>query len=272
MAQHPAASTSAWQALVIAPEYRAAILAQRYATYTGVLAEEYCRKNGSAPGVGHPGPTLASALRSTATLAPQLIGKNDSVGFSIGQDPTAADDAGFSYKSFFGFTDFVTALAPEAYRTLASTLVERGFRGASKIVVLPATTRFRYNQLVVYSASPAMAACGEAIVADVYGAQITHVARGIDPPPSLTDGERTDWHHFLLTGRYADLPPAVREYVEYRPCQAGVPVTQRRSKQRIHPRPAAVGHIGRSRWLQFGTSWATSPARSSSTRSISASS
>jgi hypothetical protein len=218
MAQHSGGiNDPAWQALVIAPEYRAAILEQHYATYAGVLAEEYSpeeRKGDQewANGVL----SFMTGLQPTRTLVPQLIGKNDSVGFAMGLDPKAVDAAGFSYKSFYGFADFATALAPEAYRTLATTLVERGFQGASKIVVLPATTRFRYNQLVVYSSSPAMAACGEAIVADVYGAQITHVARGIDPPPSVTDGEPTDWHHFLLTGRYGDLPSAVREYVEYR--------------------------------------------------------
>jgi hypothetical protein len=218
MAQHSGGvDDPAWQALVIAPEYRTAILEQHYATYAGVIAEEYSpeeRKRDQEWAAQFL--AFMRSLQPTATLVPQLIGKNDSVGFAIGQDPKAIDDAGFSYKSFYGFTDFVTALAPEAYRTLASTLVERGFQGASKIVVLPATTRFRYNQLVVYSASPAMAACGESIVASVYGAQIAHVARGVDPPPALTDGERTDWHHFLLTGRYADLPPALRAYVEFR--------------------------------------------------------
>jgi hypothetical protein len=218
MAQHSGGiNDPAWQALVIAPEYRTAMLEQHYATYAGVLAEEYSpderkRDQEWATQVL----SFMGALQPTATLVPQLFGKNDSVGFRMGQDAPTADDAGFSYKSFYGFTDFVAALAPEAYRTLATTLVQRGFRGASKVVVLPATTRFRYNQLVIYSASPAMAACGESIVASVYGAQIAHMARGIDPPASFTDGERTDWHHFLLTGRYEDLPPAVRAYVEYR--------------------------------------------------------
>ena len=218
MAQHSGGiNDPAWQALVIAPEYRAAIVEQHYATYAGVLAEEYSpeerkRDQEWATQVL----SFMSALQPTATLVPQLIGKNDSVGFWMGKDPRTEDAAGFSYKSFYGFTDFVTALAPEAYRTLATTLVDHGFLGASKLVVLPATTRFRYNQLVVYSASPAMAACGESIVISVYGGQITHMARGIDPPPSFTDGERTDWHHFLLTGRYTDLPPALREFVEYR--------------------------------------------------------
>jgi hypothetical protein len=218
MTQHSGGiNDPAWQALVITPAYRTAMLDQRYATYAGVVAEEYSSEERTrdqewATQVL----TFMGSLQPTTTLVPQLIGKNDSVGFRIGQDATTEDDAGFSYKSFFGFTDFVTALAPDAYRTLATTLVERGFRGASKIVVLPATTRFRYNQLVIYSSSPAMAACGEAIVASVYGAQIAYVARGIDPPASLTDGERTDWHHFLLTGRYSDLPPALRQYVEWR--------------------------------------------------------
>jgi hypothetical protein len=33
----------AWQALVLAPEYRSTMLAQSYATYLGVLAAEYSR-------------------------------------------------------------------------------------------------------------------------------------------------------------------------------------------------------------------------------------
>jgi hypothetical protein len=139
------------------------------------------------------------------------------IGCAAASPPARIDeDAGFTYKSFFGFAEFLTALAPDAYRTLNATMAERGFQGSSKVDLRPAATRFQYNQLIVYSSSPAMAACAEAIVASLYGSELAHVARGIDPPPSLTDGRRTDWHHFLLTGRYAELPSTVRAYVEYR--------------------------------------------------------
>jgi hypothetical protein len=206
----------AWQALVIAPEYRSAILEQSYATYLGVLAAEYSpdeRKRDETWAAESL--SFVRSMQPTDALAPQTT-KDIYVGFTIGQYRTIGDSAGFVYKSFFGFTDFLTALAPDAYRSLSATMGERGFHGASKIDLRPSATRFRYNQLVVYSASPAMAACAEAIVASVYGAQLAHVARGVDAPASLTDGRAIDWHHFLLTGRYVNLPSAVRDYVEFR--------------------------------------------------------
>ena len=217
MAQHSGGvDDPAWQALVIVPEYRAAILAQSYATHDGVLAAEYSPEERKADqDWASQSQSFMRSMQASATLTPRVT-DNVYVWFTMGPPGHDADDAGFTYKSFFTFTDFLTALAPEAYRALSATMAERGFRGTSKIDLRPGATRFHYNQLIVYSSSPAMAACAESIVAGASGAQLAYVARGVDPPPSMTGGRPMDWHHFLLTGRYADLPPAVRDYVEYR--------------------------------------------------------
>jgi len=216
MAQHDGGvDDPAWQALVIVPEYRAAIVAQSYATYDGVLAAEYSPEERKADQEwAVQSKSFARSLQATATLAPRV--DDAYVWFAMGSRGPESDSAGFTYKSFFTFTDFLTALAPDAYRTLSATMAQHGFRGASKIDLRPGATRFHYNQLIVYSSSPAMAACAESIVAGVSGAQLAYVARGVDPLPSMTDGRPMDWHHFLLTGRYMELPSAVREYVEWR--------------------------------------------------------
>ena len=107
-----------------------------------------------------------------------------------------------------------SSLSAEGYRDLNAALARQGFHGATRIDLRPGTTRFRYNQLGLYAASPEMAACGERILHEHYGSQRVHIGRGVDAPPPPGE-EATDWHHYLLAGHYPRLPESIRRYVEF---------------------------------------------------------
>lgn len=209
----------AWQALVIRPQYRAELLATDTATYETLVAREYTAAQRVRDA------SWAQALRdAAATFVPTVDVSRAGydihayVGYRVGP-PFGPDGDGLVYKVFFEFVDFERSLSPDRYAGFVSRLESAGFRGDSKIDLRPGQARFQYNNLIVHTSSIAMARCAEAVGLATFGDEVLHVARGIDAP---VDGRPTNWHQFLLTGRYDALSATVKDFVAYR-TPIGVP-------------------------------------------------
>jgi hypothetical protein len=201
----------AWQALVIAPEYREAILGQSYATYLGVLAAEYSAAEMAADRAWALSLLEWGRTAGHGDVVP-FADRGVYVGLRVGEQSRIAGD--YTYKVFLGFADFRTQLSASTYAAFGAALSRHGFDGASKVDLREGATRFRYNQLVVYARSGAMAQCAERVAEDFFGATLE---------PSLTGGRPLDWHHFLLTGGYDQLPAEARAFVEYAAAPGGCP-------------------------------------------------
>lgn len=203
----------AWEALVLRPRYRAAFLASETETVETLLAREYtdAQRTSDVSWVR----SLRDARGAFVPTATIDLGGYDGrayVGYRLG--PRIAYDAdGLVYKAFFEFSDFQRSLSAERYAGFVAALEALGFRGDSKIDLRSGRTRFQYNQLIVHAPSIEMARCAEAVGLAYFGDEVEHVARGVDV---VGDGRPLDWHHFLLTGRYAALPDSVRDFVAYR--------------------------------------------------------
>lgn len=199
----------AWQALVIRPRYRDELLGSE-TTYEGLVARDYSAAQRSSDAAW--AERLRDAQRSlpaTPTLRPAGYPIEAYVGYRVGPKGPLVDPIGVTYKVFFELDDFQTALAPDRYVAFSRALEQAGFVGDSKIDLRPGQVRFQYNNVIVHAPSVEMAECAEAIGLAYFGGQVLHVARGVD-----ADG--LDWHHFLLTGRFGQLPPQVRAFVHHR--------------------------------------------------------
>lgn len=208
-------SDPAWQALVVRPRYRPELLGSERLTYAMIVAREYTEAQRvsdarwaqslrDAQAAFPPGPAVA-----VAGYDPRAY-----VGYRVGPATRPVRSGPIvSYKAFFELTDFQASLSADRYAGFVDRLAALGFRGDSKIDLRPGQVRFQYNNLIVHAPSMEMARCAEAAGLEHFGRELAHTARGVD---ALVDGEPTNWHHFLLTGRYHELPAAVRDFVEYR--------------------------------------------------------
>jgi hypothetical protein len=224
----PARGTAdpAWHALVVRPRYRER-LASGADTYETLVAREYTDADRASDASWTRALRVAQqAFVPTATVAPAGYDLRAYVGYRVGPPiPTPAGPV-LDYKVFFEFDDFRASLSPERYAGFVARLDEVGFHGDSKIDLRPGRVRFQYNDLIVHAPSIRMAACAEATGRAYFEDEIAHVGRGVDV---RVGGRPTDWHHFLLSGRYDDLPIEARDFVEYRVpvgsasrCPAGV--------------------------------------------------
>jgi hypothetical protein len=210
----------AWQALVIRPRFRAELLAGNDRTYETIVAREYTDAERASDA------SWAQSLRD-AELAFDPTDRVARGGYdtrayaSYRQGDAARDADGFDYKAFFELADFHTSLSAARYAGFAERLGAVGFRGDSKIDLRPGAVRFEYNDVIVHAPSIDLARCAEAVGIAWFGAAIEHIARGVDPPPA---GKPLDWHHFLLTGGFGQLPAAVRDFVQYRTPVAGIEI------------------------------------------------
>jgi hypothetical protein len=205
----------AWQALVLRPRYRAAFLASDTDTYDAIVALEYTEEQRAGDAAWATALQDAqTAFVATPSIAPAGYDLRSYVGYRVGPElPRQSDDKVVDYKAFLEFSDFRRSLTPARYAGFVARLDARGFRGDSKIDLRPGQVRFQYNNVIIHAPSIDMARCAEAVAIEYFGAELEHIARGID---AVVGRKTNDWHHFLLTGSYDELPAAVRDFVEYR--------------------------------------------------------
>jgi hypothetical protein len=204
----------AWQALVLRPRYRADFLvfADTYAsfrarTYTQAQREIDARWAQSLR-------DAQQAFVPTTNIVVAGYDRQAYVGYQVGPRSWGEPDGlVVNHKAFLELSDFERSLTPERYAGFVAKLGEHGFIGDSKVDLRPGQVRFQYNNVIVHAPSAQMARCAEAVGIAYFGAELEHVARGID---AVVDHDTLDWHSFLLTGRYAELPSPVRDFVEYR--------------------------------------------------------
>ncbi len=206
----------AYWALVIKSKYRDELLATPTATWESIVAREYTdTEKASDLAWAASMRTFEAAVPATATLRP-ATNLDQNAGYAIAGG-TEFDAAGLHYKVFFDFTDFQKSLTGERVLGFAKELDRRGYQGDFKIGLTP-PTRFIYNQIIVHSPSVAMGLCVEAVGLAYFKGELDHVARGLDV--TLANKKAYDWHHYLLTGLFDQLPVEARDYVGYR---TGVP-------------------------------------------------
>jgi hypothetical protein len=203
-----------WQALVIRPQYREAMLLSATETYADLIAREYDdAARDSDLAWAQRLRDAQRALIPTATLAAAGYPIDVYVGYRVGPQRRLIDEHGYGYKVFFTLDDFQAALAPESFLGLAVALERAGVIGDAKVDLRPGQVRFQYNNVIVHVASRAMAACAQAVGEAYFADRLSHVGRGVD----VYWGRRgLDWHHFLLTGRADRLPAEILAFVRHR--------------------------------------------------------
>lgn len=205
----------AWQALVLRPQYRAELLASDTLTYETLVAREYgVEDRASDAAWARSMRDAQTAFVSTPAIAVAGYPVEVYVGYRVGPRPRLEPDGlVLSYKAFIEVRDFQQALSPERYAGFVARLDAHGLWGDSKISLRPGQVRFQYNNVIVHAPTLGMALCAEAVGVAYFGAAVKHVGRGID---AKIGPEAMDWHHFLLTGRYGELPSRVQDFIEYR--------------------------------------------------------
>ncbi len=212
---HGSVRDPAWQALVVRPRYRPELLADPTLTYEDLVAREYTPADRAEDAAWAQSLRDAQAASTpTANVAPGGYDLLSYASYRVGPPMRPASDTILDYKVFFEIADPPRTLTPDAYAAFTARLDAAGFQGDSKIDLRPGQTRFQYNDVIVHAPSIAMALCAEAVGIAAFSPRVEHVARGVDV---RVDGKPTDWHHFLLTGRFGELPAVVRDFVGYTP-------------------------------------------------------
>ncbi len=203
----------AWRALVLHPRYRQQML-NPGATWDTVLAAEYTlgrRERDRLWAIA-----LRAAHQAVVPHAGVRAGGVDAqvyVGYRIGEPGPWRGTDGTVRKLYLSFVDPERDLSAARLAGFAQHLATRGFDGAFKVDLRPGLARFTYNQLILYLADPSHTDCAESAATAYFAEALSTLGRGVDPAP--LQGERPlDWHHFLLTGRYAELPDEVKEWAE----------------------------------------------------------
>lgn len=127
------------------------------------------------------------------------------------------DDRGIGYKVFFQLKNFQKDLRASHFQLFAQALAKAGFRGDLKVQLNPGNARFKFNNIVVHSASKQDSVIAEQVGLSFFKGQLSAISRGvdvdIDPKGKL---EALDWSEFLCTRDFTDLPLDVRDYVNYK--------------------------------------------------------
>jgi hypothetical protein len=201
----------AWQALVMRPQYRSELITTPTATYASIVAREYSSKERKADEAWAQEMRDAWAKQQwTATLRDGRSPNEVYVDMRVGPDTRMGED-GHVYKVFFELDDIPRSVSPDRYFGFGRALERAGFGGASKVALRPGQVRFQYNNVIVYAPSLAMAECAEAVGLSYFADQLLHVGRGVD-----VIAEKTDYHHFLLTGGFDRLAPDVQAFIRHR--------------------------------------------------------
>lgn len=201
----------AYWALVIKPKYRDEMLSDLTATWDTIIARENTDAvKASDLAWAAAARAVHAAVQPTATIRPARAWDTGG-GYAI-RKSASWDDAGLHYKVFFDFADFQVSLAGDRVVGFVKELDRRGFEGDFKFGFSPAP-RFNYNQIIVHASSIAMGLCMEAVGLAWYGKELDHIDRGLDV---VVDKRPYDWHHYLLTALYDQIPSAAKDYVDYR--------------------------------------------------------
>jgi len=204
----------AWQALVIRPRFRDPLIYGR-ATYATVLEREYTGNLEEADGRWAEDLRDAQlALEPSDTLYPSGYPIQQYVGFRTGPRGPWPHERGFTYKTFFEVDDILTTLTPERVVGFARELERVGFEGDFKIDLRRGQARFQYNNVIVHAPTMPMAECAESTGLRWFAGHLLHVAHGVDVKTG-PDGP-LDWHHFLLTGKFHELPTDVQAFARHR--------------------------------------------------------
>jgi hypothetical protein len=205
-------TTPAWQALVIRPRYRAEILYE-HATYNSVVARDL------TPDLEEADKRWAETLREAQralvpsdTLYPSGYPIGAYVGFRTGPRGPWDKDRGLTYKTFFEVDDLHATLSPERVVGFARELERVGFVGDFKVDLRRGQARFQYNNVIVHAPTMAMAECAESTGLRWFAGHLLHVAHGVDV---ITSDGPLDWHHFLLTGKFRELPADVQAFARH---------------------------------------------------------
>jgi hypothetical protein len=203
----------AWQALVIRPRYRNELLNGSGATYETIVARDLVPDLEDADATWAEDLRLAQlALVPSDTLYPSGYPIQAYVGFRTGTRGPWNKDRGLSYKTFFEVDDLHTTLSPDRVVGFARELERVGFVGDFKIDLRRGQVRFQYNNVIVHAPTMAMAECAEATGLRWFAGQLLHVAHGLDV---VTTSGPLDWHHFLLTGKFHELPEDVQAFARH---------------------------------------------------------
>jgi hypothetical protein len=201
----------AYWALVIKPKYRAELLTSPTATWDSILTREYTDAlRASDRAWAESLRVVERAVQPTATLR-SFSNLDQNAGYGLGTG-APYDAAGLHYKVFYDFTDFQKSLTGERVLGFAKELDRRGFQGDFKIGLTPGT-RYIYNDIILHAPSIAMGLCAEAVGLAWFGSELDHIARGLDV---VVRSKPYDWHHYLLTGWFDQLPADAKDYVGYR--------------------------------------------------------
>jgi hypothetical protein len=202
----------AWQALVIRPRYRLELITPPFETYESIVAREYGPDERAADRLWAEG-LQAAEIEAEPDAAMRRIGRPAYAEFRIGPPVRTRDARGFTYKAFFEVDDFLVSLGPDRVTGFARALDAAGFVGGFIIDLRPGQVRFQYNNVIVHAPTMAMADCALATGLSYFASDLLHVGRGID----ATKPERSlDWHHFLLTGEFDQLPADVQAFTRSR--------------------------------------------------------
>jgi len=202
-----------WRALVLHPRHRARFLDEEVSL--DLLVRDATPEEQQRERVWRVALRAAHrAANPTDGVRPSVLNDAFYVGYRVGEPTTFDDDAGYTYKIYLSVASPDHHLSAAGLAGFAQALAAAGVDAAFKVDLRPGLARHTYNQVILYldgTAEPfAAARCVEAVAHDHYGAALSTVGRGVDPPIE----PRTDWHHFLLTGGFDALPEPVKDWVQ----------------------------------------------------------
>lgn len=226
--QRPTLVKEACKANLIAkPEYRAEIL--NGSSMSLLIKEHYSKK------MRRKDVNWADEYRRQGQAIQQMDGyqladyydPSDYAGFLVGKSKPKKDKnllthpfidhRGIGYKVFFQIKDFQTNLRAHEFQSFAKALADAGFQGDLKVQLQPGNMRFKFNNIVVHSASKNDSFLAEKVGLKFFAGKLSGISRGvdvdIDPHGKL---EALDWSEFLCTRNLSELPQDVKDYVNYK--------------------------------------------------------
>jgi hypothetical protein len=127
------------------------------------------------------------------------------------------DNRGIGFKVFFQLRDFQNDLRAREFQLFAQALSQLGFRGDLKVQLQSGNARFKFNNIVVHSATRYDSFFAEQVGLKFFSRKLAAISRGVDVDLDPS-GEKPalDWSEFLCSRNFADLPLDVKNYVNYR--------------------------------------------------------
>jgi len=127
------------------------------------------------------------------------------------------DNRGIGYKVFFQLMDVQVNLRAARFQEFAHELASSGFHGDLKVQLAPGNTRFKFNNIVIHSATIQDSFIAERTGLKFFTGQIAAIRRGVDVDIDPKGNEPAlDWSEFLCSQDFSRLPRDVQDYINYR--------------------------------------------------------